>query len=137
MSSNLKYAAALKNGQMDQITTKLGTSGLLRIYGGTQATNPDTAVGAQVLLAELDLSATAAAAASTGVWTANSITNGTGTAGASTGTNATWYRACTSAGVGIVDGSVGVTGADLNLNNISIATGQVVSVTSWTLTNPN
>ncbi len=135
MSSNLKFAVALKNAQQDQITAKLGANALLRIYSGTQPAGPDTAVGAQVLLAELPMSATAAAAAAASVWTANAIGNGTGTAGASTGTNATWYRACTSAGVGIIDGSVGVTGADLNINNINIATGQVVSVTSWTLTN--
>lgn len=136
MSSNLKYSAALKNAQMAAITAALGANGLIRVYGGSQPASPDTAIGAQPLLAELDLSATAAAAPANGVWTASAIANGTGTAAASTGTNATFYRACTSAGVGIVDGSVGVTGADLNLNNINIATGQVVSVTSWTLTNP-
>lgn len=139
MSSNMKYKATLKDTQLDAITTALGTSGLLQIYSGSQPASPDTAVTSQVKLAELALSATAAAAVSTTshVWTANAITNGTGTAGASTGTNATWYRACKSDGTAEIDGTIGATGADLNLNNINIATGQVVSVTSWTITHPN
>lgn len=135
MSSNLKYSASLKNAQQDAITTKLGASAVLNIYSGTQATNPDTAVGSQVLLASLTCNATFAPAASGGVLTLNSISNGTGTAGASTGTTATWFRLTTSGGTAHIDGSVGTSAADLNLNNTSIATGQTVSVTSATLTN--
>lgn len=140
MSFDLKYAATLKDSQLDDITTKLGANALLRLYGGSKPASPDTAIGAQPLLAELDLSATAAPAVSTTshIWTANAIGNGTGTAAASTGTNATFYRAFKSDGTtAVVDGTVGVTGADLNLNNINIATGQVVSVSAWTITHPN
>jgi primosomal replication protein N len=36
-----------------------------------------------------------------------------------------------------VDGTVGISGADLNINNTSIATGQTVSVTGFTLANGN
>jgi hypothetical protein len=135
MASNLKYSASLKNAQQDAVTTKLGASAVLNIYSGTQPTNPDTALGAQVLLASLTCNATFAPAASGGVLTLNSISNGTGTAGASTGTTATWFRLTTSGAVAHIDGSVGTSGADLNLNNTSIATGQTVSVTSFTLTN--
>ena len=135
MASNLKYSASLKNAQQDAITTKLGANAVLNIYSGTQPTNPDTAIGAQVLLASLTCNATFAPAASGGVLTLNSISNGTGTAGASTGTTATWFRLTTSGAVAHIDGSVGTSGADLNLNNTSIATGQTVSVTSATLTN--
>ena len=137
MALNLKYSASLKNAQQDAITTKLGASALLLIYSGTQATNPDTAIGAQVLLATLTCNATFAAAASGGVLTLNSIANGTGTAGAGAGTAATWFRLTTSGGVAHIDGTVGISGADLNLNNTSIATGQTVSVTSFTNTNGN
>ena len=137
MASNLKYSAVLKNGQQNAITTALGASALLNIYSGTQPTNPDTAIGAQVLLATLTCNATFAPAASGGVLTLNSIANGTGTAGAGAGTTATWYRLTTSGGTAHIDGTVGISGADMNLNNTSIATGQTVSVTSFTLTNGN
>ena len=137
MTSNLKYSASLKNLQQDALTTKLGASALLNIYSGTQATNPDTAIGAQVLLATLTCNATFANAASGGVLTLNAISNGTGTAGAGAGTTATWYRLTTSGGTAHVDGSVGISGADLNLNNTNIALNQVVSVSSSTYTNGN
>jgi len=137
MASNLKYSASLKNLQQDAITTKLGASCLIDIMSGTQATNPDTAVGAQVILATLTGNATFAPGASGGVLTLNSITNGTGTAGAAGGTTATWFRMKTSGSTAHIDGTVGISGCDLNLNNTSIATGQTVSATSWTFTNGN
>lgn len=137
MASNLKYSASLKNLQQDALTTKCGASALLLIYSGTQATNPDTAIGAQVLLATLTCNATFAPGASAGVLTLNSITSGTGTAGAGVGTTATWFRLTTSGSTAHIDGSVGTSGADLNLNNTSIAVGQTVSVTSATFINGN
>ena len=137
MSSNLKYSAALKNAQQNAITTAAGASALLLIYSGTQATNPDTAIGVQVLLATLTCNATFAPAAAGGVVTLNAITSGTGTAGAGVGTVATWYRLTTSGGVALIDGSVGTSAADLDLNNTSIAQNQTVAVTSATYTNAN
>jgi hypothetical protein len=137
MASNLKYSAALKNAQQDAITTKLGANAVLNLYSGSQPASPDTAVGAQVLLSSHACNATFAPSSSGGVLTLNSIANGTGTAGAGGGTNATWYRLTTSGGVAHVDGTVGISGADLNINNTSIATGQTVSVTGFTLANGN
>lgn len=135
MPSNLKYSAALKNAQMNAITTTLGANAVLNLYSGTQPATPDTAIGAQVLLASLTCNATFAPAAAGGVLTLNAIANGTGTAGAGAGTAATWYRLTTSGGVAHIDGTVGASASDLNLNNPSIATGQTVSVTSSTYTN--
>lgn len=135
MALNLKYAVTLKNAQLDAITTALGASAILDIMSGTQATNPDTAVGAQVILSSHTCNATFAPAASGGVLTLNSIANGTGTAGAAGGTTATWFRLKTSGAVAKIDGSVGISGCDLNLNNTSIATGQTVAITSFTITN--
>jgi hypothetical protein len=132
MASNLKYSAALKNAQMNAITTTLGANALLEIYSGAQPANPDAAISAQVLLATLTCNATFAPAASGGVLTLNSIANGTGTAGAGAGTTAAWYRLKTSGGTAHIDGTVGTSGSDLNLNNTSIAVGQTVSVTSST-----
>ncbi len=137
MALNLKYSASLKNAQQDAITTKLGASCLIDIMSGTQATNPDTAIGAQVVLATLTGNATFAPGASGGVVTLNAISNGTGTAGAGGGTVATWFRMKTAGAVAHVDGTVGITGCDLNLNNTNIATSQTVSVSSFTLSNAN
>ena len=109
-------------------------SGWLRIYDGTQPVTADTAIGAQVLLAELRLGATAFGAASNGVATANAITSDA--AANATGT-ATWFRVVTSGGTFVIDGDVGTSGSDLNLITTSITSGQPVAITSWTITTGN
>jgi hypothetical protein len=120
---------------MNEVTADIdaGTAGKLRIYNGTR---PATGGTATTLLAELTLSVTSFGAASAGVITANAITqdssaNATGTA--------TWFRITTSAGAAVLDGSVGVTssGEDLELNSVSIGIGNIVDVTSLTITEGN
>jgi hypothetical protein len=89
-------------------------------------------VTTQTLLAELRWNATAFGAASSGVATANAIT--ADTSADNTGT-ATWFRALKSDGTTVVfDGSVGTSGADLNLNSTAISAGATVSVTAFTYT---
>lgn len=134
MALNLKYSAILKNAQQDAITTVLGTTAKLQIYSGTQPTNPDTVLGAAVLLVTLVCNATFAPASAGGVVTLNTIANGTAVA---TGT-AAFFRLCTTGGtVGHIDGTVGTSASDLNLNSVSITSGQTVSVTSFTDSNAN
>lgn len=134
MASALKYAVTLKNAKLDQITSAISTSGLLRIYSGTQPTNPDTALSGNTVLAELALSSTFAAGSSGGVLTASAITNDS--SADNTGT-ATFASLLTSGGTRKVDMSVGTSGADLNLNTTSITSGAAVSVSSLTITSGN
>lgn len=132
-----QYRATTRNNMMDELTSDIGASGFLRIYDGTKPTNPDTALGAQVLLAECPLSATAAAAASGGVWTANAITSEDSAPASGT---ATWFTLTTSAGVRIFDGDVSTVAAgtgDLQLDSTSITATQVVNVDSLTITEGN
>lgn len=112
-------------------------AGLCRIYDGTQATDPDTAVGAQVLLAELTFSdpafGAAADAAPGGRATANAITsdssaNATGTA--------SWFRVLNSTPVAIWDGSVGTGTHDMVVNTTAFVAGAEVAISSWTVTMP-
>lgn len=105
---------------------------LLRIYDGTQPATADTALGAQVLLAELTMSDPAFGAASNGVATASAIT--TDASANATGT-ATWGTIVESdASPRIMDFSVGTSGCDLNLNTASIVSGASVAVTAFTYT---
>lgn len=127
----LGYSTTLRNAQLDQITTAVGASGKLRIYDGTR---PATGGTATTLLAELPCSATFAPAASGGVLTVNAIT--TDASADATGT-ATWFRVVTSANAFVMDGSVGTSGADLNLNSVSLTAGGSVAVTSFTITAGN
>jgi hypothetical protein len=138
LATRISNAAAIAacNAIVDLIDAGAGP-GLLRIYDGTQATDPDTAIGAQVKLAELTLSdpafGNAADAAPGGRATASAIT--TDASADNTGT-ASWFRVVDSNGVAIIDGSVGTSGADLNLNTVSIVSAASVAVTSWTFTVP-
>ena len=133
MALNLKLSNFAVNNEADSIAAQFNT-GYLRIYDGAQAADADTAVGAQVLLAELRFNATAFGAAVAGVLTANAITsdasaNATGTAA--------WYRALKSDGTTVLcDGSVGTSGANCNLNSTAIQSGAEVSVSSFTYTVP-
>ena len=122
-----------RNAGLAQITADIGTSGFLRIYNGTQPASVATALSGNTLLAELPLSATAAAAPSAGVWTANAIT--TEASAIATGTQ-TFAALVTSAGVRIVDMSCGNGSGDLNLAGTITATG-TVAVTSLTITDGN
>lgn len=114
-------------------------AGLLRIYSGTIPADADTALGAQVLLAELTMSDPAFGAAADanpgGRATASAITGDT--SANATGT-AAFYRLVDSNGTTIVQGSVTATGGggDLQLNSVAIQSGAAVTVTSFTLTMP-
>jgi hypothetical protein len=124
--------ASIRNGMLDQITTRAGASAKLRIYSGTQ---PATGGTATTQLAELTCNATFAPAASGGVLTLNAITQDS--SADATGT-ATWFRIVKSDGTTFVlDGTVGTSGADLNLNSTSIVVGGTVSISSFTITAPN
>ena len=108
-------------------------SGYIEIYDGSQPATPDVAVTTQNKLAKLPLSATAFGAASAGTKTANAITN----AAALFASTATWFRAFKSDdSTAVIDGSVGTSGADMNLNDVALTVGGTVSVTSWTVSMP-
>lgn len=133
MASDIRYSTATLNGFLDTINTRLGSGALLRIYDGTKPTNADTALGAQVKLAELPLSATPFGAASSRSITANAIT--TDTAADATGT-ASWATFTTSGGTRVMDVTCGVSGdsPDLVLDNKNIQSNADVAVTSCVLT---
>ena len=131
MALNPKLSNEAANAEADAVAALLN-NGYLRIYDGSQPANADTAVSTQVLLAELRFNATAFGPAAAGVATANAFTqdssaNNTGTA--------TWFRALKSDGTSpIFDGTVGTSGANLNLNSVSIVAGVAVNVTGFTFT---
>jgi hypothetical protein len=64
MATNPKRSNLAATTEADAVCALLN-NGYLRIYDGTQAATADTAVGAQVLLAELRWNATAFGGAST------------------------------------------------------------------------
>jgi hypothetical protein len=115
------------------------TASTIGVYTGAQPTDPDTAIGAQVLLATCTFSDPAFGAATDaspgGLITADVITDDS--SADATGT-AAWFR-ISATGTGaddVADGEAGISGADLNFNTVAITSGSTVSVTAFTVTMP-
>lgn len=107
-------------------------AGKLQIRSGTQPAGPDsTATG--TLLAEITLHDGAFAAASAGVATLASTPLSVTAVASGT---ATWFRVLDSNAVAVLDGSVGVSGADLIVNTVAVSTGLTVEISDGTLTMP-
>ena len=132
MANELKLSNESASEAADA-TCALLDGGLLRIYDGAKPATADTAIGAQVLLAELTFGNPAFGAAVNGVATANAISSDTNAN--DTGT-AAWFRAVKGDGNPVFDGTVGTSGADLNLNTVSIVAGAEIQVSSMTYTQP-
>ncbi|MGW6296703.1 hypothetical protein [Streptomyces sp. NPDC055058] len=129
ISSAARSAAA--DAVVDLVDAGTG-AGKLQIRSGTQPAGPDsTATG--TLLAEVTLADPAFAAASGGVaalagtpLSATAVANGT----------ASWFRILDSDGVAVMDGSVGMSSADLIVNTTAVSTGLDVEITDGTATMP-
>lgn len=141
MASNLFLSDGTANSLANNLAG-LCNSGTIKIYAGTQPTDANTAVGSQTLLATLTFGSTAFGSSSAGgttpsrkaTVTANAITDDT--SADATGT-ATWFRILKSDGTTVVlDGSVGTSGADLNLATTSLVSGEDVAITSCTFSIP-
>jgi hypothetical protein len=112
-------------------------AGTLKLYTGSQPTNPDTSASG-TLLATFTLSSTAFGSSSNGVATlAGTPLTTTGVADGTAG----WFRVATggTGGTGAVfDGTVTATGGGgtIELNTTTISNGVTVEITSGTFTMP-
>lgn len=132
----LQYGTTLRNAQLDQIETTIGTSPILRIRTGAPPATCATADSGTVL-AEMTLPSDWMAAASSGskalsgTWS-DSSANATGTAA--------HFRIYDSGGSTChMQGTVTATGGggDLTLDNTSIASGQTVTISTFTISAGN
>jgi hypothetical protein len=131
----IQFSATLRNNQLDQVEATAGVSAKCRLYSGAAPANC-AAAATGTLLVDIALPAdwmnNAAAGSKTklGTWSA------TGQAGAGSGTNAGYFRIVDSAGTTChVQGTVTATGGggDMTLDNTSIASGQSVTVNTFTI----
>lgn len=134
-ANNLTLSIAARQAALDSITAKInvGGAGNLSIYSGTQPATPDTGATGTLLVSCVLSTTSFGATNSSGVATANAITNGNPAASGTAG----YFRIYAGNGTtAVIDGTVGVTGADLNLGSTTISTGVPVSISSFTLTHP-
>jgi hypothetical protein len=132
----VQLSVAVRNARLDAIETSIGTSAVLKIRTGAAPANCATADSGTVL-ATLNLPTDWMAAASSGsksksgTWEDLTADN-TGTAA--------HFRVYASDGTTCgIQGTVTATGGggDMTLDNTSIASGQAVSITTFTLTDAN
>jgi len=127
--------ASIPNAQRSRAADAVcarANNGTLRIYGGTPPANAGVALSGNTLLANLGMSATAFGPASNGTATANAIT---ADASADASGAATFFRVMESDGSTVVfQGTVGTSGAELNLSDVNIVAGGNVSVSALTYT---
>jgi hypothetical protein len=125
---SFQYSVTLRNNQVSQLQTTVGSAGVLKIFSGTEPTNcaasDPTGLLCTISLPSTFLTSSNATTALAGTW------SGTGSAA---GTAACWR---------IYDSSCnchmqGNTTTDLVLNNTSITSGQTVTVTSFAVTGGN
>lgn len=136
--ATMNLADALRNQLADQITARVdlgAAAGNIKIYDGTMPTDADDAISGPTLLATLPFSDPSAPAASSGVLTFNAITDDS--SADATGT-ATWARIEDSDGNNVMDVDVTASGGGgtIELNTVSITSGGVVRITSFTITIP-
>lgn len=129
----LQYSIATNNARLDSIETTAGASAKLRVYTGTAPANC-AAAATGTLLVDIALpadwmnAASAASKTKLGTWTGTAAT--TGTAG--------YFRIVDNAGTTChIQGTAGMSGTDLILDNSSIATAQSVTVNTFTLNAAN
>lgn len=133
MAANPKTAVATKNLGLNAKYDPLN-SGYLRIYTGTQPTDPDTALSGNTLLVEFALASTAFGAASGGTKTLNSVSPVVATG---TGTHTWWTLVKSDGTTRVYDNTAGV-GNPLTLTNspASIVAGATMTLSSLVLTEP-
>lgn len=112
----ITLSAAAAQSMATALATAIGTNSTIKVYSGTRPATPETAVTTQTLLfTATDATVTASGGTVTGSDPAAVTAVASGTAA--------WFRVSTSAGTAILDGTVGTSGADMNLSSTSIVAG--------------
>lgn len=126
----MAYSTELRNAKLDANSTVVGNAGKLEIYGTTSDV-AGTANAEGTTLAAFTLGSPFAPPASGG---AQSPTLPAATVGLVSGT-ALWARVTKADGsTAVMDLTVGLSGAQVNLSSLSIVAGGAASITSWTIT---
>lgn len=130
----VQLSVTARNNMLDSLETTIGTAPILKIRSGAQPANCAAAdsgtVGATMTLPSDWLAAASSGAkALSGTWQ---------DASADASITAAHFRIYDSGGSTChLQGSVGTSGADLNLDSVTITAGQSVTITSFTINAAN
>jgi hypothetical protein len=133
----IKTSVTARNAALTSFIAEIGASPILKIFNGTVPATTAAADANGTPLVTMTLPATAfgavsaASVAKAGTW------SGVGTAAAGAGTDATHFRIYDAGLECHYQGTLGETGTDMIIDNSNIATSQVVTVTTFTITQPD
>lgn len=131
----LKITTTIRSALATSLNTEIGASCQIKIYAGSRPADPQTAISGQTLLGTLTGNAGGFGSVSNGVLTASAITQDS--AADNTGT-ASFFRIFKSDGTTVVmDGDIGTSGSDLNLNTTSVVANGPIQISSFAITMPN
>ena|ERR1022692_1054641 len=129
----IQLSTAVRNARLDQIEATVGTSAKLKIFSGAVPANcaaSDTSGLLATIICPSDWMNAAASGQKTLLGTWSVAASGSGTALS--------FRIYASDGTTCgVQGTVGQGSGDLSLDNTNIASGQTVTVTTFTITDGN
>ncbi len=134
--ANVRPATPGRNNMLNAIRDLLdaGTgAATIKFYTGTQPANGDAALAGNILIGTLTCTDPSAPNAASGVLTFNAIADDSAADAAGT---ITWARAQDSAGTNVLDCDVGTAGATINMSSVTVAIGDILRITSFTLTAP-
>jgi len=129
----IQYSVAVNNARLDAVESTISTSAELKIFSGAvpancAAADPAGTLVSMTLPSDWMAAASSASKAKSGTWSATA--SGTGTAAS--------FRIYDSGGtVCGIQGTCGLGSGDLQLDNTSIASGQTVTVNTFTLNAAN
>lgn len=132
MANNPQFYDATVEAGVNAVTALLN-SGYIAIYTGGQPSLDGGITGTQLVELQFGATAFASSTATGGVVTATANTISNGTAG-NTGTAGYFALLKSDNSTVVATGSVGTSGADLNLSTLVIVSGAVVSCSSFTIT---
>lgn len=130
----LQYSVAVRNAQLDVFEATVGASAVLKIRAGAIPVDC-AAADVGTVLATINLPPDWMAAASSGVKLKNGVW---ATTYADASGTASYFRIYASDGVTVhAQGAISLSGGDMTLNNVLIASGQIVTVTAFTISAGN
>lgn len=131
----LQYSVAVRNAQLDALETAVGTTAVIKLFTGAQpancaAANSGTELWTETLPSDWMAAASSGSKALSGTWQALGIAAG----------SAAHFRLYASDGTTChAQGSVTATGGggDMTLDNVVIAVGQTVTISTFTISAGN
>lgn len=134
MANHCRIAAASAQAALNAIVDRCdaGGAGSLVIYTGAEPAYADDAAGTEVATCALAATAYGSAAADgTNHWAdADLASNAVDSSATGNASPVTYFRLLSGGGAVVAQGTIGTSGADLNLNTTTIAASAQVTITS-------